>query len=71
MKRLRHSSPGTEKPGLLDACGKLRDFSGHVPDRGGAALAPENLTWLAAADPATLRIQGLGSQPQRKIEPQP
>jgi len=31
MKPLRHGPPGRERPGMLDADGRLRDLSGHVP----------------------------------------
>ncbi|MGB3417053.1 MAG: 2-hydroxyhepta-2,4-diene-1,7-dioate isomerase, partial [Mesorhizobium sp.] len=36
MKLLRFGEPGSEKPGLLDADGVIRDLSGHVADIGGA-----------------------------------
>ena len=32
MKLVRYGNPGKEKPGLMDADGKLRDLSGVIPD---------------------------------------
>ncbi|MDR5653838.1 fumarylacetoacetate hydrolase family protein [Ruixingdingia sedimenti] len=54
MKLLRYGPPGQERPGLLDACGTIRDLSAHVDDIAGAALAPEGLARIAALDPASL-----------------
>ncbi|MGB3897454.1 MAG: fumarylacetoacetate hydrolase family protein, partial [Mesorhizobium sp.] len=54
MKLLRFGEPGSEKPGLLDADGVIRDLSGHVADIGGAALDPESLASLARLDPKSL-----------------
>lgn len=54
MKLLRYGEPGTEKPGLLDAEGGIRDLSAHVTDIGGAALDPAALAELAKLDPQTL-----------------
>ncbi|TCS14387.1 fumarylacetoacetate hydrolase family protein [Caulobacter sp. BK020] len=56
MKLLRYGPRGAEKPGLLDAEGKIRDLSGHVADITGAQLSPEGLAKLAAIDPATLPL---------------
>lgn len=56
MKLLRYGPRGAEKPGLLDAEGKIRDLSGHVADITGAQLSPEGLARLAAIDPATLPV---------------
>lgn len=54
MKLLRYGSFGTEKPGLLDADGVIRDLSGVIADLDGAALSPHGLGRLAALDPTTL-----------------
>ena len=54
MKLLRHGPTGSEKPGMLDAAGTVRDLSGIVPDLAGDALSPAGLARLAALDPATL-----------------
>ncbi|HWU78910.1 MAG TPA: fumarylacetoacetate hydrolase family protein [Caulobacter sp.] len=56
MKLLRYGPRGAEKPGLLDAEGKIRDLSGHVADITGAQLSPESLATLAAIDPTTLPV---------------
>jgi len=45
---------GQEKPGLLDAQGRIRDLSAHVGDIAGDALLPEGLARIAALD-----LQGL------------
>ncbi|MDR7127410.1 fumarylacetoacetate hydrolase family protein [Pseudotabrizicola sp. 4114] len=61
MKLLRHGATGAEKPGLLDADGRVRDLSGHISDITGDVLSPEGLTRLAAIDPAGLPLV----QPER------
>lgn len=50
MKLLRFGMPGAEKPGALDAQGRLRDLSLLVPDFTPEWLAPERLRALAAID---------------------
>ncbi len=54
MKLLRYGPAGQEKPGLLDAEGRIRDLSGEVDDIAGNVLTPEGLARLATIDPATL-----------------
>lgn len=54
MKLLRYGPPGQEKPGLLDATGKIRDLSGVIADIGGDALTPAGLSKLAALDASKL-----------------
>lgn len=39
MKLVRYGPSGREKPGLIDAQGRIRDLSGHLQD-----LSPENLS---------------------------
>ena len=46
MKLVRYGKPGQEKPGLIDADGKLRDLSSVVPDIGPAQLGDAALTKL-------------------------
>ncbi len=46
MKLLRYGPAGQEKPGVLDAQGRVRDLSGVVPDIAGAALLPASLDKL-------------------------
>jgi len=50
MKLLRYGDPGREKPGVLDAMGRLRDLSRHVGDIRGTALLPEELARLRTLD---------------------
>ena len=54
MKLVRFGAPGAEKPGLVDAAGKIRDLSAHVADISGDTLAPASLAKLAKLDPKTL-----------------
>ena len=54
MKLVRYGNPGKEKPGLIDAGGKLRDLSAIVPDIGPAQLDAAVLAKLAKLDPAKL-----------------
>ncbi|MES2187137.1 MAG: fumarylacetoacetate hydrolase family protein [Pseudomonadota bacterium] len=49
MKLVRYGKPGQEKPGLIDAAGKLRDISKLVPDIGAAQLTPAALARIAKA----------------------
>ncbi len=56
MKLVRFGTPGAEKPGLVDAGGRIRDLSAFVPDIAGAALGPETLARLAALDPSSLPL---------------
>jgi len=54
VKLVRYGEVGSEKPGLIDANGKVRDLSGQVDDIGGKFIAPACLDKLAALDPAGL-----------------
>jgi hypothetical protein len=54
MKLVRYGAFGSEKPGLIDKDGKLRDLSGQVKDLADDAFAPASLAKLAALDPASL-----------------
>lgn len=56
MKLVRFGSPGAEKPGVIDAAGRVRDLSAHVPDISGATLGRETLDRLRAVDPASLPL---------------
>jgi len=56
MKLVRYGPPGKEKPGLIDADGKIRDLSKKVKDIDGAALAPAELARLAKLDPKKLPL---------------
>jgi 2,4-diketo-3-deoxy-L-fuconate hydrolase len=56
MKLLRYGLAGQEKPGCLDAEGRVRDLSAHVDDIAGAALLPETITRLKSLDITTLTV---------------
>ena len=56
MKLLRYGPKGQEKPGLMDADGRIRDLSGVVDDITPAQLWGEGLGALKAVDPATLPL---------------
>ena len=56
MKLLRYGAVGSEKPGLLDDAGLLRDLSAHVHDITGDTLDDATLARLAALDPASLPV---------------
>jgi len=50
MKLVRYGPPGREKPGLIDAEGKLRDLSRKVKDINATTLAPGELAKLRKLD---------------------
>jgi 2,4-didehydro-3-deoxy-L-rhamnonate hydrolase len=54
MKLVRYGQPGKEKPGLIDADGKLRDLSGVIAD-----VTPEHLSDKALAKLAKLKADKL------------
>jgi len=56
MRLLRYGEMGSEKPGLLDNDGKIRDLSGHIDDLAPDQLGAAKLAALAAIDPASLPI---------------
>ncbi len=56
MKLLRYGKAGAEKPGMLDADGKLRDLSGVIADIDATTLSPASLRKLAKLDPASLPL---------------
>jgi len=56
MKLLRYGPAGHEKPGLLDAEGRIRDLSDFVPDINAHTLAPKKLAELMALNPEHLSI---------------
>jgi 2,4-didehydro-3-deoxy-L-rhamnonate hydrolase len=56
MKLVRFGPAGKEKPGLIDADGKLRDLSRKVKDIGADTLAPAKLKELARLDPKKLPL---------------
>jgi 2-keto-4-pentenoate hydratase/2-oxohepta-3-ene-1,7-dioic acid hydratase in catechol pathway len=50
MKLLRFGNPGSERPGVLDNEGRLRDLSHYISDLRGDALLPESLARLRQLD---------------------
>ena len=54
MKLVRYGQPGKEKPGLIDADGKLRDLSGVIAD-----VTPEHLSDKALTKLAKLKTDKL------------
>ncbi|HEX8446081.1 MAG TPA: fumarylacetoacetate hydrolase family protein [Sphingomonas sp.] len=56
MKLLRYGPKGSERPGMLDAAGAIRDLSGIVADIDGTTITPDGLARLRAIDPATLPV---------------
>ena len=56
MKLVRYGDVGAEKPGMLDAGGRIRDLSDMVPDISGQVLTRAGIDRLRALDPATLPL---------------
>jgi 2-keto-4-pentenoate hydratase/2-oxohepta-3-ene-1,7-dioic acid hydratase in catechol pathway len=56
MKLVRYGPPGKERPGLVDADGKLRNLSRKVADIDGTTLAPAKLKEIAKLDPKKLPL---------------
>jgi 2,4-didehydro-3-deoxy-L-rhamnonate hydrolase len=56
MKLVRYGPAGKEKPGLIDADGKLRDLSRKVKDINAATLAPGELAKLRKLDTRKLPL---------------
>ena len=56
MKLVRYGPLGQEKPGMIDADGKLRDLSSHVSDIAGDVLSAKGLQALKAIDPTSLPV---------------
>jgi 2-keto-4-pentenoate hydratase/2-oxohepta-3-ene-1,7-dioic acid hydratase in catechol pathway len=54
MKLVRYGRPGREKPGMIDADGKLRDLSAIIDDVGPAQLSDKMLARLSRLRPASL-----------------
>lgn len=69
MKLLRFGAPGAEKPGVLDAEGRVRDLSAHVTDIAGDTLLPERMAELRALDISTLPVVAGTPQKDLRIGP--
>ena len=60
MKLVRFGAAGHEKPGLVDADGKIRDLFEHVPEFSGEHLSPASLENLAKLNPMELAFAPVG-----------
>ena len=56
MKLLRYGAAGRERPGLIDAEGRLRSLAGFVPDLSGTQLSPLALRKLQRLKPERLPL---------------
>ena len=56
MKLLRYGPQGQERPGLLDAQGRIRDLSTLVEDLEGDRLSPSSLKALVSIEPQSLPL---------------
>jgi len=56
MKLVRYGNQGKEKPGLIDALGRLRDLSGVIPDIGPGQLNDASLAKLRRLKADTLPL---------------
>ena len=65
MKLVRYGAKGAERPGILDAEGRVRDLSAVIDDLAGPALRPEALARIAALDVAHLPL--VPGQPQADL----
>jgi len=62
MKLVRYGAPGREKPGIIDADGKLRDLSRIVKDIDGDMLAAGGLAKIKMAN--LKRLKPVGGKPR-------
>lgn len=58
MKLVRYGAPGREKPGIIDADGKIRDLSRIVKDIDGEMLATGGLAKIKKANLKRLKVVG-------------
>jgi len=56
MRLVRFGEPGFERPGVLDADGRIRDLSAHIADIGGRILLPDQIVRLASLEMNSLPI---------------
>jgi len=56
MKLVRYGASGAEKPGLIDAQGRLRDLSGQITDIDRTTLSPSALATLSRLDVDSLPL---------------
>lgn len=65
MKLLRYGPAGQEKPGVLDAQGRVRDLSGVIPDVAAGTLLPASLERLSKLDINSLPL--VAGTPQQEL----
>lgn len=56
MRLVRYGRPGRERPGLVDADGRLRSLAAVIDDIDASTLAPKSLARLARIDPQRLPV---------------
>ena len=56
MKLVRYGPAGREKPGIVDADGRIRDLSRIVPDIAGEALTPKGLAKIRKTNIKRLKV---------------
>jgi len=69
MKLLRHGPRGQERPGVLDAEGRVRDLSAFVPDIAGDVLTAAGLARLGEIDLSTLPVVAGAPQAGLRLAP--
>jgi 2-keto-4-pentenoate hydratase/2-oxohepta-3-ene-1,7-dioic acid hydratase in catechol pathway len=62
MKLVRFGPAGSEKPGIVDSDGAIRDLSSVVDDIAGDVLSPAGLDRLRGVDPASLPLAPAGAR---------
>ncbi|WP_353234726.1 fumarylacetoacetate hydrolase family protein [Diaphorobacter ruginosibacter] len=60
MKLVRYGAPGAERPGVLDAQGRVRDLSMLLAEMGPAQMSPRTLAALATIDVERLPLADAG-----------
>src|SRR5690606_2697036 len=56
LRLVRYGRPGRERPGLVDADGRLRSLAAVIDDIDASTLAPKSLARLARIDPQRLPV---------------
>ena len=60
MKLVRYGTVGRERPGVMDAAGRIRDLSKIIPDIGGETLSPKSLAKLRDSIPKNCPLSAVG-----------
>ena len=56
MRLVRYGAVGSERPGILDKDGQIRDLSAHVPDIGGSTLFPSEMSRISSIETKNLPL---------------